>query len=39
MEDGKLTWLSLKEENQILEEAQTASAAVAERAGLQMPGS
>jgi hypothetical protein len=39
MEDGKLTWLSPKEENQVLERAQTASAAVAERADLQMAGS
>jgi 5-methylthioadenosine/S-adenosylhomocysteine deaminase len=38
MEDGQLTWLSPKEEKQVLESAQTASAAVAERAGLQMPG-
>ncbi|MFP6869523.1 MAG: amidohydrolase [Nitrospinota bacterium] len=39
MEDGKLTWLSPKEEKQVLERAQTASTAVAGRAGLQMPGS
>ena len=39
MEDGKLTWLSPKEEKQVLERAQTASTAVAGRAGLRMPGS
>jgi atrazine chlorohydrolase/5-methylthioadenosine/S-adenosylhomocysteine deaminase/melamine deaminase len=37
MEDGKLTWLNSNEEKQVLEAAQDASAAVAERAELQIP--
>jgi len=37
MENGKLTWLNHEDEKNILEKAQTASEAVAKRAGLQIP--